>query len=78
LRTAPQTLSLRQDRQINFPVSYADKTTATPSMALAGKGIADDSKVLVSPAGGRFDVVVIKRRGPESCLRSGCEGLENA
>jgi hypothetical protein len=44
---------------IKFPVTYADKTTAALIVTLAGKGVANNSKVLVSPTSGQFDVQVV-------------------
>jgi hypothetical protein len=44
---------------IKFPVTYSDKTTTTLTATLAGKGIADGSKVVVSPSSGQFDVQVV-------------------
>jgi hypothetical protein len=44
---------------IKFPVTYSDKTTTTLTANLAGKAIADNSKVVVSPTTGQFDVQVV-------------------
>ena len=44
---------------IVFPVTYTDKTTAKLTATLGGNGIADGSKVVISPASGQFDVQVV-------------------
>jgi hypothetical protein len=52
--------------KINFPVTYTDKTTKTLTATLTGKGIADGSKVVISPASGQFDVQVINTTSDSS------------
>ena len=44
---------------IVFPVTYNDKTTTKLTAALGGNGIADGSKVVISPSSGQFDVQVV-------------------
>jgi hypothetical protein len=44
---------------IVFPVTYTDKTTTKLTAALGGTGIADGSKVVISPSSGQFDVQVV-------------------
>ncbi len=44
---------------IVFPVTYTDKTTTKLTATLGGNGIADGSKVVISPSSGQFDVQVV-------------------
>jgi len=51
---------------LSFPVTYSDKTTTTLKATLSGKGIADGSKILVSPASGQFDVQLLNTTSDSS------------
>ena len=44
---------------IVFPVTYNDKTTTKLTATLGGNGIADGSKVVISPSSGQFGVQVV-------------------